>query len=230
MRLPDDSQRLLITGKTGSGKTNGGLWQLEKRSITRRPWTIVDFKGDKIIARIPRLEEIDIRHAPPKHAGLYVVRPLPGDDDQITEYLWKVWEQERHGLFVDEAYMLGRFNKAYNSILTQGRSKEVPVIALSQRPSWLSPFQMSESEFFQVFHIRRPEDRERLEEWIPGLPLTKHDYHSFYYDDEREELTHLAPVPPPDEILDRFDRRLPRRPRPFRNFLSVPEHKRRMTA
>src|SRR5579862_5410488 len=104
MRLANDTQRHAIYGQTGSGKTVAGLWALEKRGWDKRPWTIFDFKGDPLIGRIPRLEEIDIRAAPPKHRGLYVVRPLPGDDKEVADYMWRVWEKGKHGLFVDEGY------------------------------------------------------------------------------------------------------------------------------
>lgn len=228
MRLPSDSQRISIYGKTGSGKTVGGLWQLEKRSWLSMPWSIVDFKGDPTIGRIPRLEETGIDQSPPKHAGLYVVRPLPDeDDDEVEKYFWKVWNQEDHGLFIDEAFMIHRFSKAWKALLTQGRAKHIPIIALSQRPSWLSPFQMSESDFHQVYHLTRPSDKLALREWIPGLPPTRADYSSFWYDDKTGKLEYLKPVPPEDEILDRFDFKMPRRVRHFTNWLNVPRAERK---
>lgn len=212
MRLPDDSQRQNIYGQTGSGKTVVGVWSLEKRSWLRRPWTIFDFKGDTLIARIPRLEEIDIRKSPPKHPGLYVVRPLPDWDNEAVEtYLWKVWDRGKHGLYIDEAYMMGRFNKAYDAVLTQGRSKRVPVIACSQRPSWLSRFQMSEADFHQVMHVQNPADVKRLQEWVPGMRPTQRNYHSQYYDVAKGSLEYLKPVPDEDEILNRYDMKMPGR-------------------
>lgn len=212
MRLPNDSQRLNIYGQTGSGKTVAGLWHLEKRNFLRLPWMMFDFKRDPTIARIPRLEEIDVNSSPPKQPGVYVVRPLPGvEDDQVTNMLWKIWDRGKTGVFADEAYMFGRLNKAYNSILTQGRAKRIPVIACSQRPSWLSPFQMSEAEFHQVMHIQKPEDVKTLKSWIPGLQPTKRDFHSQYFDVVRGQLDYLLPVPDEEEILDRFGSKMPHR-------------------
>lgn len=233
MRLPTDSQRISIYGKTGSGKTVGGLWQLEKRSWLRMPWTVIDFKGDPIIGRIPRLDELGIEDKPPRHAGLYAIRPLPDqDDDALEQYMWRVWEKGRHGLFVDEAFMIPRFSKAWKALLTQGRAKTIPIIALSQRPSWLSPFQMSESDFHQVFHLQRPSDQLALKEWVPGLRphiLPRDRFCSYWYDDSAGTLQKLAPVPDEDEILNRFDLKMPRPIRHFSNWLSVPavERKRR---
>ena len=122
-----------------------------------------------------------------------------------------MWEQEKHGAFVDEAYMIPKNSKAFTAIRTQGRSKRVPVIACTQRPSWLNPFLMSEAGYHQVFHLQKPEDVKTIKEWVPGLRPTKKNFHSQYYDVKRDELTLCAPVPDEDEILDRFDRKMPHR-------------------
>lgn len=221
MRLPRDDQHLTIYGQNGSGKTDAGLWHLEQRSFLRMPWYIFDWKGDPTIAQIPRLDEIDIRHEPPKRAGLYVVRPIPEHDEKyVSQFLWRIWDKGKRGLFVDEAYMMGRYNKAYDTIMVQGRALRIPVIALSQRPSWLSRFQMSETTFHQVMHLQNPVDVKRLQEWIPGLKPTRRDYHSQYYDTVRGSLEQLAPVPHHDEVLNRFDAKMPRRVPVFRGLAS----------
>lgn len=229
MRLPDDTQRHMIYGKTGSGKTVVGLWALEKRNFLSRPWFILDFKRDPTIKRIPRLEQVDIRDKPTKHPGLYVVRPFPGDEDEVTKFLWNVWQRENTGLFIDEGYMVGRFNKALSAILTQGRSKHIPMIGLSQRPSWLSPFWMSEADFHQVMYVSRPTDIKALREWIPGwMPSQVQDYTSQYFDVSNNDLTYLRPVPPEDEILNRFDKKMPRRVRLFTGLIeNVPGSRRK---
>jgi hypothetical protein len=211
MRLPNDSQRHAIYGQTGSGKTVAGLWSLEQRSWHRQPWLIYDWKRDPTIARIPRLEEVSVTARLPRHAGLYVVRPMPHDIDEVEAQLWQVWQRGRTGLFVDEVYRMGRFNKAFDAIMTQGRSKRIPVIGCSQRPSWLAPFYMSESDFHQVLHVPHPDDWRRLQQWIPDLQATRRDFTSQYYDVARGEMTRLKPVPDEEEILDRFDRKMPRK-------------------
>lgn len=210
IRLPTNGDRLLIYGQTGSGKTVDLLWHLEQRDWTVRPWYLFDFKGDPTIAKIPRLEEIDVRAAPPKQPGLYAVRPLPDQGEEVDAFLWSVWEAERRGLAVDEAYMIQRFSKAMDAIWTQGRAKRIPVIAGAQRPAWLSRFAMSETTFHQVKHVQNPADFARLAEWIPGLRPTVRDYSSQYYDVARSKLTYLDPVPGEDVILQRFDDKMPK--------------------
>jgi hypothetical protein len=215
MRLPNDTQRHSIYGKTGSGKTVAGLWALERRRFDRKPWVILDFKRDKTIGRIPRLDEIDITDSIPRKPGIYVTRPLPNSDDDVESFLWKVWERGNTGLFLDEGYMVSRFSKAWAAILTQGRSMGVPVITLSQRPSWLSPFLMSETDFHQVFFLQNPADVAKMQEWVPYDGIMRQDYHSYYYDVAKGALDYLAPVPSEDEIIDRFDAKMPLRIRLF---------------
>jgi len=201
---------------TGSGKTIAGLWHLQRRNFTTKRWEILDFKRDVSIAKIPRLEELDIRSSVTKHPGLYVRRPNPSEIEWVEDYLWKLWEKGNVGLMIDEGYMVPRHSAALRSLLTQGRSLKVPMINLTQRPSWISPFLMSESDFHQVFFMQNPADLERIDEWIPGeKPLAK-NYHSYYYDVSGNTLDYLAPVPPEHEILDRFDAKMPRRIHLFR--------------
>lgn len=214
MRLPNDSQRYLGLGKTGSGKSQAGLWQLSERSYTEIPWTIVDFKQDKLIAQIPYTTELQLNEFP-EGPGLYVIRPLPDDSEALDEYLMKVWHSENHGLFIDEGYMIGNGkgdSRAFRAVLTQGRSKRIPMITLSQRPAWLSRFAFSEADFFQVFWLNDVEDRKRVADFLPlskeqrerRLPL----YHSTYYDVSDDELLLLKPVPDFGTVLATFERRL----------------------
>lgn len=213
MRLPDDTQRLNLYGKTGSGKTVAGLWHLSKRHFDKRPWVLVDFKRDDIIADIPGLEEIDPAKAPPKEPGLYVIRPFPGDD--IDSFLWKVWEKKNTGLYIDEGASIDRFSKAFDAICTQGRSLRIPLITCSQRPSWLGRYVMSEADFHQVFYLHNPADVQRIADWVPGIGPMRQDYHSWYYDVGANEISYLAPVPDKDDILNRFDMKVPKRMRFF---------------
>ena len=211
MKFPDDTQRHAIVGRTGSGKTQAALWALQKRSYTAMPWIIIDYKGDSGIAKIPGLKEINVNRAPPKHAGLYVVRPFPDvDDEALDNMMWKIWANGKTGVFLDEGYMISRYNKAYRALLTQGRSKRIPIITLSQSPAWISPFIFRESEFIQMFHLQTPADKQRMGEFIPGAdPSALDKYHSYYFNVLDYELTHLSPVPKLGEILDRFDQKRP---------------------
>lgn len=212
LKLPSDTQRSTVIGKTGSGKTIAALWQLSQRSFDRIPWIIFDFKRDDNIAQIPYLTEIDISDDPPEYAGLYVVRPLPDDNDAVEQFMWNCWAQKYTGLYFDEGYMIGNRNKAFRAILTQGRSLRLPLITLSQRPLWMDRFVFSEADMFQVFYLNDKDDRNVVKRYIPDdhINLDKRlpEHYSFWYDVGQDYATVLKPVPPLPELLKTFEKRL----------------------
>lgn len=209
--MPGSGSRTVILGKTGSGKTHAALYQLSMRDFDIRPWIIIDFKGDEAIAGIIGAEEIDVTAKPPKRPGVYIVRPLPSQTPEVEELFWQIWKTENIGVFIDEGYMLGN-SAAFRALLTQGRSKQIPLIVLSQRPVWLSRFVFSEAEFFQVFWLNDQRDRRTVQSFVRGdaskrLP----DYHSLWYDVGRDQSAILAPVPDRSTVLSVFQARLKKR-------------------
>jgi hypothetical protein len=216
MRFPTDQQHLTIIGRNGSGKTQAALWHLSNRPLSERPWIIVDFKRDDLVAGIPGLIEIPLKPISKAPAsGLYVVRPHPDDSLEIEQFLMSIWNHGNIGVYTDEGYMMStstRPSRAYRAILTQGRSKWVPTITLSQRPNWMDRFIISESTFYQLFHLNSKRDMAVVQDFVDGdifkrLP----EYHSYYYDVNRNTLEHLHPVPKIETIYDAFERRLPRK-------------------
>lgn len=215
MRLPKDNQRLTIYGMTGSGKTIAALWHLSNRSYTSKPWVVINSKGDENIDKIPYTHELKLGTAP-KKPGIYIVRPIPGKDDELLEEtLWRIWERGKTGLYIDEGYMIPRKSRAFPAILTQGRSKRIPMITLSQRPVWMSRFVISEADFHQVFFLADENDRDVVQRFIPYDVTKKRlpKYHSYYYDIGEDEFTGLKPVPHPDSILQVFEERLRKTPK-----------------
>lgn len=217
-RLPNDQQRISILGATGSGKTQAGLWHLSHRNFHEMPWLIYNYKRDESVDGIPYLQEISVNEVPVR-PGVYVVHPMPEADDFAVEQQMKAaWLRGRIGLFIDEGYMIARENQSYTWILTQGRSKYIPVIALSQRPVWMNRFTFSESEFYQVFRLQHRKDRRTVEEYIPAnLEAMLPEYHSWYYDTGRHQLTVFRPVPTLNTIYGTFSRRLAEMKRQQRN-------------
>lgn len=163
IRLPGPDKRTVIVGSTGSGKTQAGCWHLSQKDFHRRPWFVIDFKGDALIAEIGP-DEIDVRAKPPMQPGVYVVRPKPMiDDEYLTEFLWKLWKQEYCGLYTDEGYMIpGVRNPAFRALLTQGRSKKIEMVTLSQRPVWMDRFTFTEADFWQIFRLNGLDDRKSV--------------------------------------------------------------------
>lgn len=208
MRLPDSSQHLAIVGANGSGKTIAALWHLSLRDYLSRPWIVYNWKYDQGIDGIPLHYDIGVDEIP-KHPGVYVVHPLPSDSDAVESQMWEIWRRGGIGVYVDEGYMVGNNNPAFRALLTQGRSKGIPTITLSQRPVWMDKFVFSESTFFQIFRLQHRKDRKTVEEFIPAdLSRRLPDFHSYYYDVGKDEVIVLAPVPSLDTIYSTFESRL----------------------
>jgi len=229
LKFPNDGHRHAIFGMTGTGKTTFALWSLSQRSYDKIPWIIFDFKRDAIIRKMPQLTEVDVSGEPPKWAGLYVVRPSPAEVDEglATQFLYKIWAREGlphssrrgTGILIDEGYALNPRDRALRAVLTQGRSKRIPMILLSQRPAWVSPFMLSESEFKTVFFLQNKADIDRVCEWMPRTddrgeqvdPYMLPPHHSYWYCLTSRQFARLAPCPAEEAFLDLFDARRTRR-------------------
>lgn len=215
LRLPDDTQRLSIVGRTGSGKTVAAVFHLSNTDFDSMPWIVYDFKRDPLLRRIADLGasmEIGASHIGldevPRRPGIYFVHPHPDDIFPVRNQMMRIWEQENTGVFVDEGYMVcgpTNPNPAFRSLLTQGRSKHIPMIILSQRPVWLDRFAFSESDFYQVFSLNHSGDRKKIQEYIPAdLSEPLPPYHSYYHDVGKSETYVMRPVPTDEEILSVF--------------------------
>ena len=211
LRLPADDNRHAIIGRTGSGKTVAALWHLSIRNFDQMPWLIYNFKYDANIDAIPHAEHIGVDEVPTGN-GVYIVHPMPNETAEVEAQMWEVWKRGNTGIYVDEGYMVAKNNQAFRALLTQGRSKRIPMIILSQRPVWMDTFVFSEAEFFQVFHLNYRKDIKRVEEYVPAqLGERLPEYYSYYYDVGRNELSKLKPTPPVQKIMEQFDRRLKNR-------------------
>lgn len=213
MRLPQPGQRALIVGRTGSGKTQAALFLLSLMDYDERPWIVLDYKGESNIAQIPGAEVINLRADLWKlEPGIYIIRPQLFEAEAVEKLLWDVWQCKNIGLFIDEGYMLPDRSDAFRAILTQGRSKKISVILLTQRPVAIDRFAISESDYFQIFHLNDKQDRKRVQEYVPydfDREAKLEPYHSIWYDVAADRLQRLAPVPELGDILTIFRSRLP---------------------
>ena len=210
MRLPNSQQRIAVVGRTGSGKTVAGMWHLSNSNYLSQPWIIINIKGDEQIDSIERAQFIETKDNV-KKPGIYILHCEP-DDETLADFLHRVWRRGNTGLMVDEGYMLSEnkvVERRFRTLLTQGRSLHIPMIVLSQRPSWISRFVFSEADFYQLFHLNDDRDVQTVSSFLPrGAYKRLPDYHSVYYDVGKDQLDYLSPVPDVNSILDSFDTRL----------------------
>lgn len=208
-RLPGPRDRLAVIGRTGSGKTHMAAWVLSLANWDKRPFVVIDYKRDDLLAELPA-EEIDVRAKRiPRWPGLYIVHPPPRSEDDVEELMWRVWRRGNTGLYIDEGHMLPD-RHALQAILSQGRSKSIQAIVLTQRPKWVSRFVFSEADAFSVFHLNDRRDRSTVQEVAPvdlSQPLERH--HSYWYRVSDDQLYKLNPVPGRAAILNLFADRNP---------------------
>lgn len=213
-RLPRTDERLTILGTTGSGKTTLASWVLSLAPIHQMPYIAVDYKGDDLLGQL-NVEELKLSDRIPGRPGLYIVHPLPSDDDAVEEWLWKVWAKGNVGLFIDEAYLLPD-KKALKNILAQGRSLRIPVIAASQRPARVQRSLFTEASHISVFRLLDERDKKTVSEFTPPGMIDNRlpRYNSYWYnvsdhDDDDEKPWHvLSPVPPAEKLIDTINARL----------------------
>jgi hypothetical protein len=220
-RLPNSSNRTAIMGPTGTGKTIAALWHLSLSNFDKMPWVIFDYKCDEHIEKLDA-REVEVGFVPDKKdKGLFVVHPIPQvDDEAVDKMMWDLWARENVGIYIDEGLMVAKID-AINAILTQGRSKKIPVIILTQRPVWLPRFTFSEASFFQVFTYTDKRDEETIRRLIPSIDSTSNldDYCSYYYDVGRRALYTFGPVPTEDKLVERINSRLEALRRKSKRFL-----------
>lgn len=212
--LPQYDKRTTVVGSTGSGKTQFAVWLLSTRDFNIRPWIIFDFKGDALISEIGATE-IPVGSKLPREPGLYITRPIPGvHDAEVTRMLWDAWAQEDIGIYIDEGYMIQPTrNPGLNACLTQGRSKHIEMIILSQRPVLMSKMVFSEASYFAVFNLTMEIDRKTVAEYLDGRKLkVLPKYHCLWYDVERQEGAIFMPVPDAETLIETFKKRLNKRP------------------
>jgi hypothetical protein len=208
--LPRDDEHTTIVGRNGTGKTQFGAWLLSAQDLKAKPWVILDYKGEELLNSIPRIRQIDFKDAP-KHPGLYILKSRPDLEDDTENWLWKIWEKENTGVFIDEGYMLPEIRKgAFSALLTQGRSKRTPVITLSQRPVRVDRAALSEASHLIAFDLNDRRDHKSLEEVVPTgfMKNAVPKFHARWYSVKKDFTWIVKPVPDAETIVDAINTQL----------------------
>lgn len=212
---PREGYHTAILGTTGSGKSTLGAFLISKCPFHVRPQFILDYKHEEIFARCSRIREIDVRDALPSQPGVYVVRPRPDQEEDVDDWLKRLWERGNAGIYFDEGYLVP--DKAWlRNVLAQGRSLGITAITTSQRPTFVPRSVFTEATYISVFRLNDRKDKQRVAEFTPDGMLERRlpDYHSFWYSpahhraDDPQPYAILSPVPGADAIVDVIDSRL----------------------
>jgi len=214
--FPSIDDRALIVGQTGSGKTHFAKWLLTKLN---RPVVVYDTKHERGFDDFAIISD-NIRAAlnAARRHGISIYRP---SSDKIANLDSLNSDLEYHFLngggitaYIDELYS---FHKTLNPVLglrrllTQGRSKGIGVIMSTQRPSQISTFSLSESDFFYIFTLTNEKDVDKLDGYIPGLNSVampkKGGYRFYFYNVAKSEKPLLFN---PIRFIENVSKKLPK--------------------
>lgn len=201
------SERVLIAGKTGSGKTYLATQLLKSfdRLIVVDPkakadpdnslansWGLQPFTTDAVSRQSFRVVIDDIEHADRAFHAAYHAK------DCI------VYVDEGYALFNPDASRKDNSNAL--RVYTQGRSLGVGVWLSVQRPTWLPMYVISEVEHIFCFRLRLESDRKRLAEaFAPEFleaPKGREGSYPFWYYNDTMDSPHLyLKVPKSENVV-----------------------------
>lgn len=205
------NEHVFFGGMTGSGKTTLATRYL----IAYQNVVVIDPKWR---FKWPAAEIQDGKPVPIFHDFKTMARKLgagraiyrPGKDGLRPEAIDELydWILRRGETVVvsDETYPLtpgGQITESHQACLTRGRELGVGVWSLSQRPTWLSNFCISEAAHVFMFRLRLEADRKKVQGVI-GLPAELREQgirvlpnppgkHGFWYSHETWEEPVLIP-------------------------------------
>jgi len=175
-----ETERVLIAGTTGSGKS-----ELEKALLTNRHNVVVhdpkaEFELDKARYVTNPHNLGDLRVGDPRPI---IYQPEPHYNNYETNDMFFRWVYYRKNttLAIDEltaAFRLGAPNTWLTACIVQGRSRHISMFALTQRPSKIPIEILSESTHRFMFEMEWMDDVKRMsglmkmdyKELLKGLP------------------------------------------------------------
>lgn len=189
-----------------------GAWLLSKQRFDKRPWVVIDFKGEELwdMVGTPPMRPLKVGQMPGKR-GLYRMRVQPWDDEALEEWLKKVWSHGNIGLFVDEVSLVPQ-REAFKAIQRQGRSLLIPTISCTQRPVDCDREIWTEANYVSVFRLDDIRDYKIIKGFTRDAAIERQlpAFHSHWYDKKKGELIELQPVPKPAIIADSLREIAPR--------------------
>jgi len=208
MILPqiERGKRAILAGRTGSGKTTVANWLINRSNYH---WIIINPKwtsGYKELRDSKVIEGIDFKKIDKAILDyqFVIINPkgfenTPEILDNLVDYIHGTYENV--GVLIDELYSLhknGRAGAGMVGLLTRGRELGQSFLGLTQRPSWLSAFVFSESDYIGALSLTMKKDKLKMfensgEERFTQIDLDAREW--LWYDVGKDKLTKYGAVP-----------------------------------
>lgn len=167
--IPKQTERALLVGMTGSGKTTLARYLL----AYRRYCVIADYKGlirwpeftaYTTLRRLVRAREEKLSYRPSYAESI--------DEDARSRFWEWVYKRGNTTVYNDETAATtekNTFPYYFGACLMRGRERGIELWSATQRPKDIPQIVLSESENVYSFRLRLPQDRERVEA-LTGIP------------------------------------------------------------
>lgn len=181
MNIFQPGKRVFIAGKTGSGKTT----LAEKIAIQQRNLIVLDTKhqidlGERY--KICTTKDV-IKYSYDNNYDGIIIRPSATEIDSSLYFdnIFKwIYERENTQIYIDEILMIVKshlnYPKYLRALYTQGRSKNIGIMTLSQRPSGIPLWILSETDTFIKFQLQLNKDTMRMSEFMGNTVIEYKDY------------------------------------------------------
>lgn len=192
---PAASERMLIVGRTGSGKSTLTKHLLETLS------------KDELIIIFDTKQEYDIGNAFTRALGRTLYRPLPTvnlkrlesgvfiyqpsypeiRDVKVPRILNSALKRKKCTIVIHEINDFSRGGyvlPVLGKVIRQGRSKDVRMFLETQRPAGMPLIALTEANRVACFRLRSLDDRKRMAQWVDPHMMDIPPKFSFWYADD----------------------------------------------
>ncbi len=185
------NDRVLLAGKTGSGKT----WFAHRLLAGVPRLVVIDPKATLIDWGLTEPGADDWTRLERGGTGRFrILAPIVDDPLMWYESLFqRLYDIGDLTVYIDEAYAVSspgsRPGKYLAALYTRGRELGIGVWAATQRPTWIPLFLISEADWLIMFRLNLPDDRKRLAaiagDRVMGRIPDKHGLWLYNVEDEK---------------------------------------------